>query len=143
MGLKLNELEPALRRRIQEQIAKEDRAPFRSVETSQPKPPTIPALASSPHQHKRRQGSVAVIVTLIACVGRELDSDNLQGSLKPLRDAIAAELGLDDGDKRIRWQYGQIESRGQPGVIVKIETPNPHDLGYETNISQSQSSDHH
>ena len=46
--------------------------------------------------------------------------------MKPLRDAIAAELGMDDADPRIRWQYGQTETRGAEGVLVMVEAPHPH-----------------
>ena len=28
---------------------------------------------------------------------------------------------LDDGDARIRWEYGQCESKGTEGVMVRIE----------------------
>lgn len=39
-----------------------------------------------------------------------------------MRDAVAAWLGIDDGDPRVRWEYGQVETRGAQGVLVKIET---------------------
>jgi hypothetical protein len=60
-------------------------------------------------------------VGLIRISRGTLDSDNLRGSLKPLRDAIAASLCEDDNDRNIRWDYGQLESTGKPGVIVKME----------------------
>lgn len=63
-----------------------------------------------------------VDICLIRCAARLLDDDNLAGGLKPLRDAIAASLGFDDGDPLIRWHYAQCQTDGQPGVIVKIET---------------------
>ena len=40
-----------------------------------------------------------------------LDSDNLQGSLKGVRDAVAAYLGADDADPRIEWAYTQRRTR--------------------------------
>lgn len=36
-----------------------------------------------------------------------LDDDNLAGSLKAVRDAIAEWLGLDDRDPRVAWKYAQ------------------------------------
>jgi len=38
-----------------------------------------------------------------------------------LRDAVASALRVDDGDERTRWQYGQVETRGETGVVVCIE----------------------
>ena len=64
---------------------------------------------------------MVVRVSLIVCSRRELDDDNLRGSLKPLRDAIADTLGIDDGDKRIRFEYGWHETKGEEGVMVKVE----------------------
>ena len=63
---------------------------------------------------------MAIVVSLISCRRRELDDDGNVAALKPLRDAIAESLGLDDADKRIRFEYGQLETRTEQGVIVKI-----------------------
>jgi hypothetical protein len=46
-------------------------------------------------------------ITLTRIASRRLDSDNLAGSFKAIRDAIAAWLGLDDGDPRLTWSYAQ------------------------------------
>jgi translation initiation factor IF-2 len=70
---------------------------------------------------KQSKGDVEIVVALIACRNREIDDDSNVYSLAPLRDAIAASLGLNDADKRIRWAYSQVIHRGTPGVIVKIE----------------------
>lgn len=52
---------------------------------------------------------------------RKLDSDNLQGALKHIRDGVADWLGIDDGrDDLVRWEY--VQSVGQHvGVHVTIE----------------------
>ena len=60
-------------------------------------------------------------VTLISFRKRELDDDNLIGGFKPLRDAIARWLGLDDNQRVIDWQYGQVETKGRAGTAVNIE----------------------
>jgi hypothetical protein len=70
----------------------------------------------------RAQTGAQVIVTLNAVVGCQSDDDNAVAAMKPLRDAIAAEMGADDADRRIRWQYGQTETRGAEGVLVIVET---------------------
>jgi hypothetical protein len=58
---------------------------------------------------------------MVAYRKRLLDDDNLVGSLKPIRDAVAKWLGVDDGDKRVRWECGQVETHGATGVSVKVE----------------------
>lgn len=51
--------------------------------------------------------------------GKALDTDNLSGAFKALRDRLAAWLGIDDGDERIDWEYRQ-EPGGDVGVRVEI-----------------------
>jgi len=91
-----------------------------AVATSQSKQTAIPALDRGIQKRQKGKGSVVLIITLITCRFRALDDDGNVSALKPLRDAIANSLGLDDGDSRIRWEYGQTETRGEQGVIVKI-----------------------
>lgn len=58
-------------------------------------------------------------VTMVSVRRRRCDDDNLVAACKPLRDAIAATLGVDDGDPRIQWRCEQII--GSPvGVVVLI-----------------------
>jgi len=77
------------------------------------------ALDKAIQARPERTGSV--VVSLVSYRRKELDSDNLVGGLKPLRDAIANSIGIDDGDKRIRFEYGQIVTTGHEGTMVKIE----------------------
>jgi hypothetical protein len=51
-----------------------------------------------------------------------MDSDNLAGAFKALRDAVAALLDVDDGTDRIRWHYRQ--KPGPHAVAVRIR-PKP------------------
>jgi len=68
------------------------------------------------------EASPRVCVTLHVRSRKLMDEhDNLKASLKPLVDAIAASLGLEDKDGRIVWQYGQTTTRGKPGVTVTVE----------------------
>ncbi|MGQ2994263.1 hypothetical protein [Variovorax sp.] len=64
-----------------------------------------------------------VRVTLTRCMwGKGLDGDNLQGSLKAPRDAVAEWLGRDDADKSIDWVYAQTPaSRGKGFMTIEIE----------------------
>jgi hypothetical protein len=79
---------------------------------------------------KKRRGKAGIpkgagcCITLIACLARRMDSDNLAHACKPLRDAISDYLGADDGDERLRWEYGQVETRGAEEVIVRMEYNN-------------------
>ena len=76
--------------------------------------------------------SLPVVVTLTRIAPRRMDSDNLAGSLKGVRDAVADALmpdrgggnqhqrWADDSDDRIEWEYGQRQ--GKPGqYAVEIE----------------------
>lgn len=47
--------------------------------------------------------------------------ENLRIGLKPLVDAIATSLGIDDADPRVTWEYGQQKTAGEPCVAVVIE----------------------
>ena len=63
------------------------------------------------------------VVVLLTRIGvRKLDSDNLAGSAKGVRDQIAKLIGVDDGDERkVRWEYAQ--RKGLPkqyGLEVRI-----------------------
>lgn len=81
------------------------------------------ALVKVSRPQRRRRGRVEVLVTIIVFRARCLDDDNsASGGTKALRDAIAASLGYDDGDSRIRFQYGQCQTAGATGCIVRIET---------------------
>lgn len=62
-----------------------------------------------------------ITVSIIVLCRRRRDDDNLAGGCKHLRDAIAKTLGVDDGDDRVRWQYGHMETRGKVGTLVRIE----------------------
>ena len=62
-----------------------------------------------------------ITITITAYLGRRIDPDNLAHALKPLQDAIADWIGIDDGDERVRWEYGQVETRGSTGTVLKVE----------------------
>lgn len=49
----------------------------------------------------------AFVVRLVRIGKRRMDSDGLAISFKGIRDGLADAMGIDDGDPRIDWQYGQ------------------------------------
>lgn len=115
--------DPKLRARIREQDLRQNKSRLvRRLEAGEPKPAAVQALVDRPKKLARGKGRVAVIVTLITCRTREVDDDNNVGSLKPLRDAVADYIGIDDGDARFRFRYGQVCGMGDEGVIVMVET---------------------
>lgn len=64
---------------------------------------------------------MGVSVSLIAFRRRILDGDNLVAGFKHLRDVISRNLGVDDADPRIRWEYSQCRTDGREGTIVVIQ----------------------
>lgn len=76
-------------------------------------------------RHKRPAGE-AYTIRLTRLAPRSLDPGNLEASFKWVQDAIADWLGIDDGDSRLRFAYGQEQGvPKQYGVRVSIETTNP------------------
>ena len=96
-------------------------SPVGKVETGQSKPAQIPALDRDKPKREPRKTGVVFRVGFITCRRRLLDSDNAVASLKEVRDAVATSLGLDDGDPRIAWEYHQVKTSGEEGVLVKID----------------------
>jgi hypothetical protein len=95
--------------------------PLDTMATTKRKRSPDAALDKKPRRVK--SGSVRVVVrcSIIACRHRILDSDNAIAGAKPLRDGIAKMFGLDDADARIEFEYGQCQTNGEQGTIVKIE----------------------
>ena len=56
--------------------------------------------------------SEPVTITLTRIAPRKLDSGNLEASFKAVQDGVADALGIDDGDERLTWVYGQL--KGDP-----------------------------
>lgn len=61
---------------------------------------------------------LTIVVTRVA--PRRLDGDNLQSGLKAVRDGVADWLGIDDGDRRLDWQYAQ-RAAGPKQYWVEVE----------------------
>lgn len=52
-------------------------------------------------------------------VGPRMDDDNLARAFKAVRDKLAALIGVDDGDVRLKWVYQQ--RTGDKGIVITIE----------------------
>ena len=66
-----------------------------------------------------------ITITLTRIAPRKLDSDNLAGGFKAVRDGIADWLGTDDGHESLTWLYAQ--RKGHPGqydaeAVIQWET---------------------
>jgi hypothetical protein len=120
MAFKLRDLQPAIRRRIRDQLAA-DAATVHPVAADSPQPALPCPLVRRVQKCQKGRGGLEILVTLIACRRRFHDDDSNVIEFKALRDAIAESLGLDDADRRIRFEYGQTETRGRQGVIIRIE----------------------
>lgn len=125
MGIKLNEIrDPKTRAAVIEADTQQNstrHALGKLAPAKQERNPVQP-LDGGGKLRKQSSGGVVIVITLVSFRHREIDDDACIYSLVPLRDAIAASLGLDDADKRIKFQYSQVVTRGNEGVLVTIES---------------------
>lgn len=123
MGINLNEIrDPKTRAAVIEADAQQNAAHYAlgGLPAANRKPYAIGQPATG-HGHEKA-GAFLMVISLVVFRHRPCDDDNLQFGCKWLRDSVAATLGLDDADKRIKFQYGQIVTRGKEGVLVTIES---------------------
>jgi hypothetical protein len=68
------------------------------------------------------RGEVGARVTLMRPIARiPLDTDNLSGAFKGVRDEVAAFLGVDDRSDRIHWVYTQEKGKGlKPTITIEV-----------------------
>jgi hypothetical protein len=60
------------------------------------------------------------VVRFLRIGPHRLDSDNLAGAFKGIRDQLAQLLGADDGSDLIRWEYDQC-AIGERSYNVKVQ----------------------
>jgi len=76
---------------------------------------------------KKRGTPIAfpLVIDMVRLASRRMDDDNLRAALKALRDGIADALGVDDGDKRLTWNYFQSSyiASSTMGVMVSLYNP--------------------
>lgn len=94
-------------------------------ERQSPRPEGIQGGKARKPKQLTRPGSCGaaceISITLIACTPSPIDTDNLAGGFKPLRDAIAEWLGIDDGCPALRWEYHQADTRWVNGTVIIIQ----------------------
>lgn len=66
----------------------------------------------------KQLGPPPYVVTLTRIAPRNLDTDGVVSALKATRDGVADALGIDDGDERIEWRYGQ--RRGSKADVTLV-----------------------
>jgi hypothetical protein len=69
------------------------------------------------HVHKPAK----LTITLTRLGKKLMDDDNLARSFKAIRDELSQQLGVDDGDKRLRWRYKQRLTKSNYAVEIEIE----------------------
>lgn len=124
-----NDLTPQLKARLIREnpqdinshgIIKNTPKPVGGLRNTLHEPDPLPPLDQGKTARRGRKKSVVIVVTITRYGTRLLDGDNYQGGAKSLRDAIARSLALDDGDKRIVWEYAQVVTKGRRGTHVSI-----------------------
>jgi hypothetical protein len=65
------------------------------------------------------------VVTLTRIAPRELDGDNLQTSMKAVRDGIADWLGVDDRNPQVTWNYAQKKGKPKQYAVTVEVSPIP------------------
>lgn len=63
-----------------------------------------------------------VRVTFVRIGGKKLDSDNLVGAFKAIRDALAKFLRVDDGSNKLEWEW-PVQEGGQRGFRIELRIP--------------------
>lgn len=70
--------------------------------------------------YRRSPPQVPLVVTIVRVAPREVDSDNLVGSAKHVRDGVADYLGVNDRSKDVVWVVRQ--EKGPPRTYgTKVE----------------------
>lgn len=115
--MKLSDFPHHVQEKLKDQMRRDD---IRSLEARFSKRPPLPTLDKGNEKLQRSEICLELCVEFCVYLRRRMDSDNLIGSLKPLRDAIAQSIGIDDGDPRIRWEYAQAQVKHTQGVSVII-----------------------
>jgi len=106
-------------RKVREHYAKSCQ-PVDGPGNTERKRDALPALDKGPKAQRSRKARVVICIKIISIRKRETDLDNIIAGAKPLRDAIARSLGVDDGNKRIRWEYDTIITTGATGTQILI-----------------------
>lgn len=70
----------------------------------------------------KERPELPLVITMVRCAPRLLDSDNAVGALKAVRDEVAKWLGVDDGDSRLEWVVAQSKApKIKQGVLIQFD----------------------
>lgn len=76
-------------------------------------------VALGPAVRDRFRAAEVVTVRFVRIGGKRLDSDNLVGGFKAIRDQLAKWLLVDDGSDRLRWEWPAQEA-GEKGFRIEL-----------------------
>ena len=79
----------------------------------------VRAIAKAVRQAKLKAPPAPCDVRIVRVSRSRLDTDNLQGSAKHVRDAVARWLGVDDRDPRVTWHVGQESGATAVRIVVR------------------------
>jgi hypothetical protein len=95
-----------------------------AVAADRAEPAPLRPLVQGKQERKARKRGVGGRAHLRVCIvqfrRRTLDPDAVAAACKPLTDAVATSLGVDDADPRVEWEWSQVKTAGEEGVLVKI-----------------------
>lgn len=127
MSLKLKDLNPKLRERIQNQIAAEDRAKKGGgaavgLQAAKSQPVSQSALEQGVKRKAADAFCFLIVINIIAIRKRLLDhTDNSKSAAKSLIDEICRAFDIDDGDDNVRINVGQLQTTGKEMTLVTVE----------------------
>jgi hypothetical protein len=81
----------------------------------------------APLSDPRLQQAPVTHVYFVRCAARKMDGDNMQASLKKIRDRVAEYLGTHDGpDGPVQWHYLQyrVQNRTRHDLAIELFTEN-------------------
>jgi hypothetical protein len=69
----------------------------------------------------RLQAARGLKVRFVRVGGKKMDSDNLAGAFKAVRDELARWLGVDDGDDWYTWEW-PAQEHGERCIRIEMTT---------------------
>lgn len=76
-----------------------------------------------PDVRDRFRAAATVTVRFVRIGGKKLDSDNLVGGFKAIRDQLAKWLQVDDGSDRLRFEW-PVQEAGSAGFRIELTAQN-------------------
>lgn len=77
----------------------------------------------APFLYRHRPPALPAIVRIVRVAPSPLDTDNLVGSAKHVRDAVARWMGVDDRSELVTWHVGQETGPYAVRILVRPWSP--------------------